>query len=74
MQDYINQNEVLRAVQAKLIAQTQKGIQKYGHSVKPDALETVDWIEHAQEEIIDLIVYLECLKVKVMKYDTTDAN
>lgn len=67
MQEYINQNDVLRAVQAKLIAQTAKGVQKYGHSVIPDKLETVTWIEHAQEELIDLLVYLECLKQKIYK-------
>lgn len=62
----IDNNEVLRSVQAKLIGQTEKGVRKYGHSVKPDALETVEWIEHAQEEIIDLIVYLECIKIKML--------
>ena len=61
----IEYNDVLEAVHEKLRTQTEKGFKKYGTLVKPDALPTTEWIEHAQEEIIDLLVYLECLKYKV---------
>jgi len=61
----IQYNEVLEAVQDKLKKQTEKGYKKYGTIVEPDRLPTVDWIDHAQEEIIDLLVYLECLKYKL---------
>ena len=61
----IEYNEVLQAVEEKLRKQTEKGYKKYGTIVQPDALPIVSWIEHEQEEIIDLLVYLECLKYKV---------
>lgn len=61
----IEYNDVLEAVHEKLRTQTEKGFKKYGKLVQPDALPTTEWIEHAQEEIIDLLVYLECLKYKV---------
>jgi len=63
----IEYNEVLQAVEEKLRKQTEKGYKKYGTIVQSDALPTVSWIEHAQEEIIDLLVYLECLKYKVYR-------
>ena len=65
----IKTNAVLNAVQALLIKQTEKGVQKYGQSVTPAKLTTVAWLEHAQEEIIDLLVYLECLKQKLYHED-----
>ena len=61
----IEYNEVLESVQDKLKKQTEKGYKKYGTIVEPDSLPTVAWIDHAQEEIIDLLVYLECLKYKL---------
>jgi hypothetical protein len=61
----IEYNDVLLSVEDKLRKQTEKGFKKYGTIVNPDRLPTVEWIDHAQEEIIDLLVYLECLKYKV---------
>lgn len=63
----IKTNTVLNAVNALLIKQTEKGVQKYGQSVTPAKLTTVAWIDHAQEEIVDLLVYLECLKQKLLQ-------
>jgi hypothetical protein len=63
----IKTNEVLNAVSALLIKQTEKGVQKYGQAVTPANLTTIAWLEHAQEEIVDLLVYLECLKQKLLK-------
>lgn len=43
-------------------AQHQKGLNKYGQTVDDAKLTDVEWIKHAQEEIIDMLVYLEKLK------------
>lgn len=58
----ITANEILRNIQDKFETQTEKGLAKYGHTVRPESLFTTDWINHAQEELIDALVYLECLK------------
>ncbi|WP_296683582.1 hypothetical protein [Flavobacterium sp.] len=38
------------------------GIKKYGTTLDRDDLTTKDWIEHAKQEAMDLILYLEKLK------------
>lgn len=60
--EFIEENPILKAVSDKLTAQSLKGIQKYGHTVRMDSLSLAEWINHAQEEIIDLLVYLETIK------------
>jgi len=60
--DEIKNNQVLNRVQQLLINQTSKGLEKYGTTVQPESLTTIEWIDHACEEIIDMLVYLTCLK------------
>lgn len=55
-------NEILRNIQDKFETQTEKGIAKYGHTVRPETLSVLEWINHTQEELTDGIVYLECFK------------
>lgn len=62
IKDEIAANEILRNIQDKFETQTEKGIAKYGHTVCPDSLSVLEWINHTQEELTDGIVYLECLK------------
>lgn len=62
IKDEIAANEILRNIQDKFETQTEKGIAKYGHTVRPETLYVIDWINHTQEELTDGIVYLECLK------------
>lgn len=61
----INKNAVLSSVLQKFVDQTEKGVQKYGHTVNPDEYSTIEWIDHAIEESIDHIVYLTCLRTKI---------
>ncbi|HZG12705.1 MAG TPA: hypothetical protein VEZ91_11980 [Kurthia gibsonii] len=62
IKDEIAANEVLRNIQDKFETQTEKGIAKYGHTVRPESLSVLDWINHTQEELIDALVYLECIQ------------
>jgi hypothetical protein len=59
-------NETLRNVEALLRKQTEKGFKKYGVIVEPNRLNSVEWIDHAMEEIVDTLVYLQCLKEKML--------
>ena len=38
------------------------GMKKYGKNLDRNDLTTLDWIQHAQEEHMDAILYLEKLK------------
>lgn len=58
-------NETLQNVEAILRKQTEKGIKKYGHTVDPDNLTAEQWIDHTMEELVDTLVYLQCLKQKL---------
>lgn len=59
-------NETLQAVEALLRKQTEKGFRKYGVIVEPERLAGVQWIDHAMEELVDTLVYLQCLKEKML--------
>jgi hypothetical protein len=52
---------IVNAVRAKLHARSQCGIAKYGTTMARTDLSTIDWLRHAQEEALDLAVYLERL-------------
>jgi len=67
MLGHINKNAILTQVLDKLIQQTNKGVDKYGTTVNPADYSTVEWIDHAIEESIDHIVYLTCLKTKIVE-------
>ena len=45
----------------------QVGIEKYGTTLNRTDLTSLDWINHAQEEAMDLILYLEKIKVELSK-------
>lgn len=63
--DEIIANPIIRNVQALLENQTAKGLAKYGTTVNPNDYSVEEWIQHASEEIIDFLVYLQVLKVKL---------
>lgn len=58
-------NDVLKEVHNLIDRQTEKGIKKYGHSVDYNEFEAIEWINHAKEEVADLLVYLTCLEFKI---------
>ena len=56
-------NSVIRA----FIGRSNVGLQKYGTTLDRDDLSILDWIQHAQEEHMDAILYLEKLKSEYTK-------
>jgi len=65
IEDEILANPVLREVQSLLELQTAKGLAKYGTTVNPMDYTTIEWIEHARQELMDELVYLTVLKQKL---------
>jgi hypothetical protein len=55
-------DSVVQSVINKFKQRSEVGIKKYNTTLDRDDLTKQDWINHAQEEAMDLILYLEKLK------------
>lgn len=58
-------DSIVLAVISKFKARAVLGKQKYGTDLDRTDLKTEDWIQHAQEELMDGILYLEKLKQSI---------
>ena len=45
------------------------GIKKYGTTLERTDLNTLDWVEHTKQELMDTILYLERLKEDLKKIE-----
>jgi hypothetical protein len=52
---------IIKSVVDKFIERSNVGIQKYGKTLENNELTTLQWLIHAQEEVMDLVNYLEKL-------------
>jgi hypothetical protein len=57
-------DSIVESVINKYSERSQRGIDKYGTTMDREDLSTLDWLRHAQEEAMDLSLYLEKLIVK----------
>ena len=57
----------VQQVKEKFEQRSQVGIEKYDTTLERDDLDILDWINHAQEEAMDLTLYLEVIKEKLKK-------
>lgn len=65
--DTIEQLKIDRYVQTikdKFEQRSRTGIRKYNTTLERTDLSTLDWINHAQEEAMDFILYLERLRTE----------
>ena len=53
---------VVKSVLHKFVVRAKIGQMKYGTNLDRTDLSTLDWIQHAQEELMDGILYLEKMK------------
>lgn len=65
IEDEVLANPILREVRDLLENQTAKGLAKYGNTVNPSDYSTIEWIDHARQELMDELVYLTILKQKM---------
>ena len=63
-------DSIVKSVILKFAERADFGKQKYGTDLDRTDLQTIDWINHAQEELMDGNLYLEKLKKNVSP--TTD--
>ena len=55
-------DSIVQSVIQQFIERSKMGKEKYGTDLDRTDLNTKDWIQHAQEELMDGILYLEKLK------------
>ena len=55
-------DSIVDSIVQKFLQRSQLGQQKYGVTLDRNDLNVKDWIQHAQEELMDAILYLEKLK------------
>lgn len=60
-------DSIVNSVIDSFIKRSNLGLQKYGTTLDREDLKVLDWIQHAQEEHMDAILYLEKLKREVLK-------
>jgi len=58
----IKTDSVVDSIVDSFISRAAQGKTKYGHTLDRTDLSTLDWINHAQQELMDGILYLEKLK------------
>ena len=57
-------DSIVASVVQKFLQRSEVGKKKYGLTLDRTDLGTLDWIQHAQEELMDGILYLEKLKTQ----------
>ena len=57
-------DSIVASVVQKFLQRSEVGKKKYGVTLDRTDLGTLDWIQHAQEELMDGILYLEKLKTQ----------
>ena len=62
-------DSIVRAVLQKFMDRASFGKAKYGTDLDRQDLGVLDWIQHAQEEQMDAILYLEKLKQTLLQQE-----
>lgn len=63
---------IITNIKSIIDRQQEKGLKKYGKTVDQADLSIEEWIEHTQEEIVDTLIYLECIKQKMIDKRKSD--
>jgi hypothetical protein len=60
-------DSIVSSIVSKFIKRSEDGKMKYGTDLDRTDLTLLDWINHAQEEHMDAILYLEKIKKELTK-------
>jgi len=61
------QDKNVKAVIDKLAHRAKIGLEKYGVDTNRNDLTDIEWVTHAQEEAMDLAIYLERIKQNMLR-------
>lgn len=63
----MNENDtIVESVINEIKDRSERGVNKYGTTLDRTDLTTLDWIQHAKEEALDLALYLERIKQELI--------
>lgn len=57
----------VQSVTNKMLERADTGLNKYGVTTERTDLSLLEWVTHAQEEAMDLAIYLERIKQEITK-------
>ncbi len=60
-------DNIVKSVIDKYKQRSEVGIKKYNKTLERKDLNTIDWLNHLQEELMDATLYIERLKEEVSK-------
>lgn len=60
-------DKIVESVINKFKQRSDTGVKKYGVTMDRNDLDIIQWITHAQEEAMDLALYLEKIKFELNK-------
>jgi len=67
MENLASADSVVKSIVSKFLQRSAVGKEKYGTDLDRKDLTTLEWINHAQEELMDGILYLEKLKQEISR-------
>lgn len=59
-------DSIVDSILNKFVDRAEMGFNKYNNTLDRKDLSRIEWIKHAQEEAMDLILYLERLKQDIL--------
>jgi hypothetical protein len=65
----LTNDSIVNSIIQKFAERSNVGIEKYGITLDRNDLSLLQWITHAQEELMDGILYLEKIKTELSKKD-----
>jgi hypothetical protein len=67
-------DSIVDSILNKFVDRAEMGFTKYNNTLDRKDLSKVEWINHAQEELMDGILYLERLKQELNEQTTEDSQ
>jgi len=59
---FMTPDTIVRDVLKRFNARSLAGIEKYSTTLERNDLSTLEWLQHAQDEAMDFVLYIERLK------------
>jgi len=68
----ITNDSVVNSIISQFAERSRVGYEKYGTTLDRTDLSLLDWVQHAQEEMMDGILYLEKIKKTIIERETME--
>jgi len=69
----LTKDSVVNSIISQFAERSRVGLEKYGTTLDRTDLSLLDWVQHAQEEMMDGILYLEKIKKTIIESRITDS-